>query len=83
MSYHQVAFTIFDSQNMRTLQISGQAEIERDKKLSEEISKRILRPRLAGTHATVPPVLHMSAGDYVVICIKPRSYKYHDYKTWA
>ena len=80
--YHQVALTIYDAQSMRTLQISGTAEVEHDKKLSEEMAHKILRPHLAGTHVTVPPVLHMSAGDYVVICIKPTSYKYHDYKSW-
>lgn len=82
LMYHQVALTIFDSQTMQTLQISGTASIETDKRLTEEITKRILHPRLAGKHITVPPVVHISAGDYTVICIKPKTYKFHDYKTW-
>jgi general stress protein 26 len=82
LQYHQVALTIFDQQTMRTLQISGNASVEHDKKLSEEITHRILRPHLAGEHVTVPPILHMSAGDYEVVCIKPVDYKYHDYKSW-
>lgn len=82
LTYHQIALTIFDTQTMQTLQISGTAEIERDPKLSEEIYNRILRPRIAGKHAVVPPILHMSAGDFVVICIKPQSYKYRNFKSW-
>lgn len=82
LSYHQIALTIFDTQTMQTLQISGTAEIERDPKLSEEIYNRILRPRIAGKHAVVPPILHISAGDFVAVCIKPQSYKYRNFKSW-
>ncbi len=80
--YGQVALTIYDNNTMQTAQISGHAEIEQDKKLAEEVSKRILRPRLAGDHATVPPILHISAGEFIVVAIKPTSIKYHDYKSW-
>ncbi len=80
--YQQVAMTVYDARTMQTIQISGTAEVERDPHLAEEISKRILRPRIAGEHVTVPPILHMSAGDLIVICIKPQTYKYHDFKSW-
>lgn len=80
--YHQVAFTIFDVATMRELQISGTARREVDQKLAEAAFHKILRPRIAGNHATVPPILHISAGEYVLIAVTPNSYKYHDYKSW-
>lgn len=82
LHYHQVSLTIYDAQTMQTLQLSGSATIEQDKVLSEEITKKILRPRLAGTHTTVPPIVHISAGEYIVFNIKPSQYAFHDYKTW-
>lgn len=82
LTYHQIALTIYDAQSMETLQITGTASIEQDKKLAESISHRVLRPRLAGNRATVPPILHISAGEYVVICIKPTQFKYRNYKSW-
>ncbi|MEI6481350.1 MAG: pyridoxamine 5'-phosphate oxidase family protein [Candidatus Saccharibacteria bacterium] len=77
-----VAFTIFDANEMQTLQISGTAHIEQDPTLASEIKEQILRPHFAGTHVTVPPILHISAGTFTVICIKPTTYSFHDYKTW-
>lgn len=82
LSYHQIAFTVYDAQLMETVQISGTASIETDVKLAEDVGKRILRPRLASKHLTMPPIMHLSAGDYVVICIKPTSYQHHTYKSW-
>jgi hypothetical protein len=82
LGYHQIAFTIYDGQTMQTIQLNGAASIEQDKNLIAEVNKKILRPRLAGNHATVPPILHISAGDFMVVKISPASYKFHDYKTW-
>jgi uncharacterized pyridoxamine 5'-phosphate oxidase family protein len=82
LTYHQVALTIYDATTMQTLQLSGNATVETNESVTNNITQKILRPRLAGKHATVPPILHISAGDYVVIHIKPHSYKFHDYKTW-
>lgn len=77
-----VAFTIFDANEMQTLQMSGSAHVEQDPTLANEIKEQILRPHFAGTHVTVPPILHISAGTFTVICIKPIKYSFHDYKTW-
>lgn len=80
--YHQVALTVYDQNTMQTLQLSGTADIERDEKLANEVYKRVLHPHLAGKHVSVPPILHLSAGEYIVICIKPTNYQFHDYKNW-
>jgi len=77
-----IAFTIFDANEMQTIQISGTAHVEQDPTLAKEIKEQILRPHFAGTHVTIPPILHISAGTFVVYCIKPTKYSYHDYKTW-
>lgn len=79
-SYNQVALTIFDATTMQTLQISGHAHVEDDPKIQQFAQERILRPRFNEGHAQLPPVLYIPAGKYVVICIKPTSYTYNDYK---
>lgn len=81
--YHQVALTIYDQAVMQTLQLSGTAQIERDDHIVNEVYDRVLHPRLAGKHAALPPILNISAGDYLVICIKPTQYQFHDYKNWS
>lgn len=77
-----IAFTIFDANEMQTIQITGTASVEQDPTLAKEIKEQILRPHFAGTHVTIPPILHISAGTFVVYCIIPTKYSYHDYKTW-
>ncbi len=77
----KVAFTIFDTQSMQTLQLSGVAHIEKDPKIKEKIFHDILRPRFDGKHSDMPPIMYLPAGEYVVICIKPTIYKFSDYKT--
>lgn len=80
--YHPlVALTIFDTNSMQTLQIEGVASLEKDSAIKEGIYKTILRPRFTGKHAELPPIMHLSAGDYVVIVVKTLHYKYADYKT--
>jgi general stress protein 26 len=79
-SYHQVALTIFDAHSMQTLQISGAAQIEEEPGIKKMVEEKILRPRFSEGHAELPPILHIPAGKYVVICIRPLTFKFNDYK---
>ncbi|MCA9342681.1 pyridoxamine 5'-phosphate oxidase family protein [Candidatus Saccharibacteria bacterium] len=77
----KVAFTVFDTSSMQTIQLSGIAHIEQDQKIKEKIFHDILRPRFDGQHAEMPPIMYLPAGEYVVVCIKPTIYKFSDYKS--
>lgn len=77
----RVSFTIFDSNSMQTLQMSGTAHVEENESIKEKIFHDILRPRFDGKHAEMPPIMYLPAGEYVVIAITPSVYKYSDYKS--
>lgn len=79
--YHPlVAFTIYDSSSMQTLQIEGIARVESDKNITKNVYETILRPRFNGSHAELSPVLHMPSGDYEVIVITTSRYRFANYK---
>lgn len=79
-AYHQVALTMYDLSTMQTLQISGIAHEEKDAKIRQMVEKKILRPRFNDGHTALPPILHIPAGKYIVICVKPLNYTFNDYK---
>lgn len=80
IAHNQVALTIFDTQTMQTLQLSGLAHVEHDPVITEDVYRRILHPRLSGKDITTPPILHVPAGEYMVIVIKPSTYNFSDFK---
>lgn len=82
--YHPlVAFTVYDSSSMQTLQIEGIARVESDPNITKKIYESILRPRFSESHAELSPVLHMPTGDFEVIVITTTRYRFADYKTQA
>jgi general stress protein 26 len=80
-THPQVAFMVYDTSSMQTIQIEGLASVEDDPKICKRIYDTILRPRFQGSHAEMPPIMYLPAGDYEVIVIKPVKYKLSDYKT--
>lgn len=81
IKHPQVAFTAYDTSSMQTIQIEGIASVETDTKICKRIYDTILRPRFQGSHAEMPPIMYLPAGEYEVIVIKPMKYKFSDYKT--
>lgn len=80
--YHPlVAFTVFDTSSMQTLQIEGIARVESDPNITKKVYESVLRPRFSESHTELPPVLHMPSGDYEVIVITTTKYRFTNYKT--
>ena len=77
----QVALTMYDTQTMQTLQVSGVAQVETEPEMKKLIQDRVLRPRFRpGGKTELPPILYIPAGDYVVVSVKPTAYTFADYK---
>lgn len=81
LSNQSVALTIFNADNLQTLQLRGVAHIETDPEIVDPIYRKILHPRVAGAHVNMPPILSLPAGGFVVICITPTDYQFTDYKS--
>ena len=76
----RVAMTIFDTNSLQTLQLSGVASVERDPEICKRVYHDILRPRFEGAYKKLPPIMYMPAGEYEVIVVKAIEYKFSDYK---
>lgn len=76
----QVALTMYDEATMQALQVSGMAHIEEDPEIISMIEQKILHPRFRDGRTVLPPILHLPAGKYVVVSVKPTSFTFSDYK---
>lgn len=75
-----VALTVFDEQDRKTVQLEGVAEIITDKNNIKSVTTKLVKPRVYAGDIGWPPVSLLIAGEFVVICIKPTSMKFMDYK---
>lgn len=74
-----VALTIFNLENVQTLQIEGYAFIEKDPIITRKIFDRVLKPRKIDGKEILSPLSQIPAGEYEVIVIKTTHYKYANY----
>lgn len=75
-----VALTVFDEQDRKTVQLEGVAEVITDKNNIKSVTTKLIKPRVYAGDIGWPPVSLLIAGEFVVICIKPTSMKFMDYK---
>lgn len=80
LANHQVALTVFDAGEAKTVQIQGYAEIEADITTKQAIFKQLIRPRNYGGESRMPPIAELDAGGFISFRITPTSAKYTDYK---
>ena len=74
-----MALTIFNLENVQTLQIEGYAFIEKDAIITRKIFDRVLKPRKIDGKEILSPLSQIPAGEYEVIVIKTTHYKYANY----
>lgn len=79
IAHSQVALTIFDTVEARTLQIQGSATIETDEEIKQHIFKTIMKPHKYKGGYNLPPVAWLDAGMFVIITINPKSANYSDF----
>jgi general stress protein 26 len=77
---HQVAFTIFESDPPRQLQLQGYAEIETNGAVRDNVIAEIIRPREYKTGKQMPPITQIHAGSYVVVRFTPTNAIYRPFK---
>lgn len=77
--HSQVGLTVHEAGTMKTLQISGIAEVETDEKIKHTVYERIAVPRKVGDKTTMPPITKIDAGAFIVIRVRPLRMRYNDY----
>ncbi|MCA9344328.1 pyridoxamine 5'-phosphate oxidase family protein [Candidatus Saccharibacteria bacterium] len=75
----QVALTIFDQINLRTLQIDGIASIEKDQKTIGYVFSEITKPRRDTKTESVAPVVNIDKGDFIVFRITIKGGDFSDF----
>lgn len=75
----QVALTIFDQANLRTLQIDGIASVETDQKVIGYVFNVITKPRRDTKKGGAAPVVNIEDGSFVVFRIVIKGGDYSDF----
>lgn len=80
ITYHNVAFTVYDQQTLQTVQIQGAAEIEQDATITDTVATTIgaLQSKTLGKQQ--PPITKLS-GQANVYKITPSKISFIDYST--
>jgi nitroimidazol reductase NimA-like FMN-containing flavoprotein (pyridoxamine 5'-phosphate oxidase superfamily) len=76
----QVAMTIYDSDQLKTAQLEGTANIEADLEKKILIFNEINKPHNYGGNFSLPPVSKLAAGAFIVFKITPTNIKYRSFK---
>lgn len=83
LANHQVALTIYDSQQIKTVQLQGLAEIESDLTTKTWLFEQLAQPRRYEGEELMPPVTHLHAGGFIAFRITPFNFFFTDYKDTA
>jgi nitroimidazol reductase NimA-like FMN-containing flavoprotein (pyridoxamine 5'-phosphate oxidase superfamily) len=79
MAHSQVAITVYDSDEIKTIQLQGEASIEGDLETKRQIFDLLVRPREYSGEKLMPPVTQLSAGSFITFRIRPTEVHYSDY----
>lgn len=79
IAHSQVALTIFNASEAKTLQIQGAAIIETDERIKQHIFGTVMKPHKYKGGYKLPPVAWLNAGMFVIITINPKSANYSDF----
>lgn len=75
----QVALTLFDEENLQTLQIEAIAEVETDQEVKNYVFKEISKPKKINGKMVTPPIVDMQDGAFLVLRITIKGGNYSDY----
>lgn len=79
-THPQVALTVYDADEIKTVQLQGEARVEADLETKRAIFDKLVRPRNYGGDRLMPPVTELSAGGFMTFRIEPTRVHYTDYK---
>jgi general stress protein 26 len=80
LAHPQVAITIYDATELKTIQMQGKAHIEADLKMKRLVFDKMVRPRNYQGEEIMPPVTDLSFGGYITFRIEPDRISYTNYK---
>ena len=75
----QVALTVFDAIELKTLQLQGTAHIETDLKIRQKVFDKMVRPRVYRGIKRMPPVTDLHSGGFIAFRIEPDTITYTNY----
>lgn len=80
LGHHQVAMTIYDINDLKTVQLQGVAVIETNSDQKGRVFKEMNRPRVYGSNTVMPPVTRLHDGGYITFKIMPTFAKLSSFK---
>lgn len=80
MTHHQVALTIFNEPELKTLQLQAIADIVTDKQLQRLVFDNIVKPRQYGKDRRLPPVVQLKSSNFIVLRLTVTSSKFTAFK---
>lgn len=79
LSSPQVALTIYDAEQLQTVQIQGHAETETDPALKEFVYQQMIKSRPYAGGDSLPPVTALHSGAFVVFRIAPMKFAFSNF----
>lgn len=76
----QVALTVYDGEELQTVQLQGMASIENDEAIKKKVMGELIEPKMKKAPEKQPPISKIDKGHYVFIKIIPTDVKFYDYK---
>ncbi|MEK9196089.1 MAG: pyridoxamine 5'-phosphate oxidase family protein, partial [Patescibacteria group bacterium] len=78
-SHAQVGLTVIEPFSLKTVQVSGVGEVEKDASIRKNIFDQMVKPRKYKEGENYPPITKIDHGAYTVIKIIPTDVKYSDF----
>lgn len=78
-NHKQVALTVYEPFSLKTVQLSGIAEVEKDYQTSQNIFDQMIKTRQYKDGEQLPPVTQFAEGTYTIIRITPTEINYRDF----
>jgi general stress protein 26 len=79
-AHPQVSLTIYNADELQTLQLQGTAEVETDLQMRKTVFANIAQPRHYGDDKRLPPVVQLKGQDFIVLRITITSSKFTKFK---
>jgi len=81
MARPDVAFTVYDTDHLQTIQLQSHAQIEPTQKIKDWVFNNIVQPHTYGDKKHMPPVTKLHHGAFIILRIVPTSAHFSDFTT--
>lgn len=77
---HKVALTIYDANDLKTIQLQGIADIETNLDQKFRVFREITKPRNYNGDVLIPPVTQLAEGGFITFRITPTEFHFRSFK---